>query len=338
MLSVIRTLAAAATVGLIAVSPAQAQTPSRVRDSDDRVSCSHYTVPVNLVTSPTALNIEGELCATPSERRTGETVQLLIHGAATNHAYWDFGTIDGVRYSYARDVAERGIATFAIDELGAGLSSHPLSTELPVTAVANATHQVVQALRGGSATGTRFGKVILVGHSLGAVVVWEEAINFADVDGVIVTGAAHSLTQAFAAAGQKNFIPATSDPRFASSGLDGGYLTTLAGTRATMFFNPADSDPAVIASDEARKDVLPGPELGTALPIVTAKDTLAIKVPVLDILGTDDFTTCGPSTTGGNSIAPRVAWWLRRSSRSTRPKHASTPVWCQARATISVWH
>ena len=129
-------------------------------------------------------------------------MQLLIHGAATNRAYWDFGTVDGVRYSYARDVAERGIATFAIDELGAGESSHPLSTQLPITAVANATHQVVQALRGGSATGTRFGRVILVGHSLGSVVVWEEAINFADVDGVIVTGAAHSLTQAFAEAGQ----------------------------------------------------------------------------------------------------------------------------------------
>jgi len=48
-----------------------------------------------------------------------------------------------------------------------------------------------------------------------------------------------------------------------------------------MFFNAADSDPAVIAS----KDVLPGPELGTALPIVTSKDTRAIKVPVLNILG-----------------------------------------------------
>jgi pimeloyl-ACP methyl ester carboxylesterase len=149
-------------------------------------------------------------------------------------------------------------------------------------------------------TGTRFGNVILVGYSLGSVVVWEEAINFADVDGVIVTGAAHSLTQAFAAAGQKNFIAATSDPKFASSGLDAGYLTTLAGTRANMFFNLADSDPAVIVRDEARKDVLPGPELLTALPIVTSRDTLAIKVPVLDILGSDDFTTCGSSTSGGS--------------------------------------
>jgi len=35
-------------------------------------------------------------------------------------------------------------------------------------------------------------------------------------------------------------------------------------------------------------------------PIVTTTATLAIQVPVLDILGGNDFTTCGPSTTGGN--------------------------------------
>jgi pimeloyl-ACP methyl ester carboxylesterase len=291
-------MAATAVIGVLAASPAQAR--DSASDPTNRVTCNPYTVPVQLASSPSGLNIAGELCATPFDNRADQTVQVLVHGAATNHAYWDFGTVDGMRYSYARDVAKRGIATFAIDELGTGESSHPLSTDLHITAVADATHQVVQALRSGSATGTRFGKVILVGHSLGSVVAWEEAINFADVDGVVVTGAAHSLTQAFAAAGQKNFIPATSDPKFAASGLDGGYLTTLAGTRAGMFFNVADSDPAVIASDEARKDVLPGPELGTALPIVTTKDTLAIKVPVLDILGGQDFTTCGPSTTGGN--------------------------------------
>jgi hypothetical protein len=149
-------------------------------------------------------------------------------------------------------------------------------------------------------TGTRFGNVILVGYSLGSVVVWEEVINFADVDGVIVTGAVHSLMQAFAAAGQKNFIAATSDPKFASSGLDAGYLTTLVGTRGSMFFNVRIPTPGVIARDEARKDVLLGPELLTALPIVTSRDTLAIKVPVLEILGSDDFTTCGSSTAGGS--------------------------------------
>jgi hypothetical protein len=58
----------------------------------------------------------------------------------------------------------------AIDELGAGESSPPLSTDLPIMAVASATHQIVQALRGGSATGTRFSKVIPVGHWQGGKV------------------------------------------------------------------------------------------------------------------------------------------------------------------------
>jgi hypothetical protein len=47
-------------------------------------------------------------------------VQLLIAGATYTHAYWDFGTVDGVSYSYARAVAADGMATFAIDPLGQG--------------------------------------------------------------------------------------------------------------------------------------------------------------------------------------------------------------------------
>jgi hypothetical protein len=83
------------------------------------------------------------------------------------------------------------------------------------------------------------------------------------------------------------------------------YMTVVAAVivvpaRGNMFFVLADSEPAAIVHDEARKDFLPGPELGTALPIVTSRDTLAIKVPVLDILGSDDFTTCGQNTTGGS--------------------------------------
>ena len=41
-------------------------------------------------------------------------------------------------------------------------------------------HQFVQALRSGCVAGIQFGKVIIVGHSLGSVVVWEEAITYGD--------------------------------------------------------------------------------------------------------------------------------------------------------------
>src|SRR5215469_12449865 len=219
--------ATVAVLGLLAASPALAQTSVVDRADRDDVTCRNYTTPVTLSTDPSVrAEIYGELCSTSAERRSGTTVQLLIHGATYNHNYWDFGTVDGVRYSYARDVAERGIATFAIDELGSGDSTRPASTDLTIQAVADVTHQIVQGLRSGSISGTRFGKVISVGHSLGSVVVWQEAIANADVDGVIVTGAAHSLSNAFGAAAQTDFYPASKDPKFAGSSLDPGYLTT----------------------------------------------------------------------------------------------------------------
>ena len=40
---------------------------------------------------------------------------LLIPGATYSHGYWDFGSMSGVTYSYARAVAAEGIATFTID-------------------------------------------------------------------------------------------------------------------------------------------------------------------------------------------------------------------------------
>jgi len=193
-------------------------------------------------------------------------------------------------------VAAHGFPSLAIDLPGAGNSSHPSSDLLTVQAEAFYVHQVVQALRNGSIAGVEFAKVILVGHSLGSVVVWEEAVNYSDVDGVIVTGAAHSITTRFLTSNA--FYPASKDPRYALSGLDSGYLTTLPGTRAGIFFAAPDVNPAVVGEDEERKDVVPAAELSSGLPIVTSTATVAIKVPVLTILGGDDLTTCGLNPQG----------------------------------------
>jgi pimeloyl-ACP methyl ester carboxylesterase len=271
---------------------------------DDAVVCRNLaSIPVALAPGqPAGYMVSGELCATEDELHEGATAQLLIHGAAYNHHYWDFGTVDGIEYSYARDVAAHGFATFALDEIGAGNSSHPSSDLVTSQATAYVAHQIVQGLRRGRINGVplgrgvRFGKVIIVGHSLGSVTVWQEAISYHDVDGVIVTGAAHAVTTQFLTSG--DLYPAVDDPKFAKSGLDTGYLTTLPGTRVTLFYSPPDADPAVITADEASKDVVSATDLSTGLPIVTSNATLAIKVPVLDILGSDDFTTCGLSSEG----------------------------------------
>jgi pimeloyl-ACP methyl ester carboxylesterase len=153
---------------------------------DDAVVCrTRASIPVALAPGqPASYMVSGELCATEDELREGATVQLLIHGAAYNHHYWDFGTVDGIEYSYARDVAAHGLATFAVDEIGAGNSSHPSSELVTSQATAYVAHQIVQGLRRGSiqgvplGRGVPFGKVIIVGHSLGSVTVWREAISY----------------------------------------------------------------------------------------------------------------------------------------------------------------
>jgi len=265
------------------------------------VSCFNIAaIPVALAPGQFAgYTVSGELCATPAELRVGTTVQLLIHGASYNHNYWDFGTTDGVK-SYARDVAAHGFPTFALDSMGSGNSSHPSSDQITVQAVAYVEHQIVQALRNGSIAGVPFGKVIIVGHSLGSTAVWEEAISYGDVDGVIITGAAHSLANAFVNFSPPPFYPAMDDPKFANSGLDKGYLTTVPGDRSALFYSSPDRDPAVVAQDEQRKDVFTIAELATGVQLVTSKATLAIHVPVLTMLGSNDLTTCGRSTQGGN--------------------------------------
>lgn len=268
---------------------------------DDAVLCRNYpATPVALASGqPTSYTVSGELCATEDQLRDGTTLQLLIHGATYNHNYWDFGWIDGIEYSYARESAAHGFPTFAIDLLGSGRSSQPPSDQLNVQAAAFVAHQIVQGLFSGSITGVSFGKIILVGHSLGSTVVWQEAVTYGDVDAVIVTGAAHSLTARFMQLAQADFYPAVNDPKFSHSGLDAGYLTTVPGTRSTFFYSAPNFDPAVLAADEGRKDVVPGTLLATGAPLATTTATLAIQVPVLTILGSDDVPTCGSNPQGG---------------------------------------
>jgi len=259
----------------------------------EEVTCQRADLLVALAPrQPAEYSVSGELCGTRRELRRGALVQLLIHGATYSHDYWDFGSVSGVPYSYARAMAASGVATFAFDEIGAGGSSHPASNLITVDVAAHVAHQIVRALRNGDIGGTRFRKIIAVGHALGAVVAWDEAIRYADVDGVIVTGAAHSLSTRYRDAQANLFSAAVTDPRFITSGLDRGYLTTTPGARAGWFFT------AFIPEEEAHKDVVAATELATAARFVTSTATRSIRVPVLTIVGGNDATLCGPGTRG----------------------------------------
>jgi pimeloyl-ACP methyl ester carboxylesterase len=284
-----------ALAGLLAMASSTVK-PAYAETADD-VSCRHITTPVALASGqPTSYTVSGVLCATADELLDGTTIQLLIHGATYNHDYWDFEKTNGVRYSYARDVAAHGFPTFAIDLPGSGDSSHPPSDQLTAQTDAFVAHEIVQGLRNGSIADVRFGKVITVGHSLGSVIVWQEALSYADVDGLIVTGAAHSITTKFLTSNA--LYPAVKDSKFGNSALDSGYLTTVPGSRTGLYFSAPDFDPAILPVDEAGKDVVSAAELNTGLPIATSTATLAIRVPVLTILGGNDLPTCGINPQG----------------------------------------
>src|ERR1041384_638084 len=133
--------------------------------------CSTTTVPVTAVPL-LVMTVQGQLCLPADSSPT--TIQLLLHGATYNRTYWDL-PYQPERYSYQRDMAAHGMATFAVDELGVGGSSRPLSLLLTGVAQASAIHQVVGHLRAGHVGGTPYSKVVLVGHSAGAAISVVEA-------------------------------------------------------------------------------------------------------------------------------------------------------------------
>lgn len=143
--------------------------------------------------------------------------------------------------------------------------------------------------------GHPFRHVIIVGHSLGSLEVWIEAGRYHDVAAVIVTGVLHALSPAGLAALQADLYPAADDPKFAGSGLDPGYLTTLPGTRESLFYDPATTNPAVVAADEATKDTTTATELAGAAILSeppTEQPSHQISVPVLSVVGENDSLVC----------------------------------------------
>lgn len=262
--------------------------------------CRNVAVPTKV--GSTRGVIAGTLCTPPN----ATTLQVLIHGWTYNRSYFDVG-VQPERYSYARAANKAGYATLAIDRMGAGASLHPLSVFGTVQADIRTVHEVVQAARRG-AFGTPFGKVVTVGHSLGSIIAQGEAGIYRDVDAVITTGfssAINQLNSFILIAGHGH--PATADPRFARSKLDPLYLTSIPGTRV-MFTNPANTDPALHAYDEAAlKDTNSLVEGATLFGYPFTNAISRITVPVLAVTGTKDPFFCGLNSADCTSSATLLA-------------------------------
>jgi pimeloyl-ACP methyl ester carboxylesterase len=273
------------TLGVLAstVLPTQADT----EPSSDTASCTVVRVPVT-VPDLGSTSLRGELC-TPFGQ-TPATVQLLVHGGTYTARYWDAHVPAALRAGYA---------TFAVDRLGSGGSTRPPSAAVNLRTGAEALHDVVTALRQGTIGGRPFQRVVWVGNSFGSYYGWVEASMYNDVDAFVLTGALHNTKPSWIQQATGSLYPAVQDPKFANSGLDPGYLTTVPGTRDDLFYYTPTADPLVIERDERLKDTLTGTEIQDATALASMPPPLtapsrSITVPTLLAVGALDNLMCGP--------------------------------------------
>jgi pimeloyl-ACP methyl ester carboxylesterase len=292
-------------------------------DAPPAPQCRPVQVPVTLTDGGERQAwLAGDVCyPTNAVASLAGAVQVLVSGTAYGRSYWDF-PYQPDTYSYVRAATRAGYTTFNFDRIGIGASTRPLSTQVSIPTNAATIHQAVSQLRAGAIDGIHYGRVVIVGHSLGSLIAWYEAGTYHDVDAVVASGILHTFNALGVARFVTTLYPAALDPRFFGSIIDPGYLTTLPGTRAASFYYPPNTDPAVVASDEALKETATAPEAagvfaqelpGVLRPLsepmcallptlcdgiassVVYGITRSINVPVLEVVGQYDALLCGGS-------------------------------------------
>lgn len=253
-----------------------------------QITCEDVYVPVPV--GLTTQSMYGRLCVPEG----ATTVQVLVPGGTYNSVYWDIG-YDPETLSYRLAMNQAGIATVAVDRLGSGRSSKPLSALVTVSADAQAVHAVVRSLR------PRFDTVVLAGHSVGSGIATTEAATYRDVDGVVITGFTHSINYPAVVPVFTTLVPAALDPVLTGYGLDLGYLTTTAGTRSSSYNSPGVTEPGALAFDEATKGVVTaGEAVNTMLISILIPLSQQLTVPVMIAMGGSDPHFCGQPPLGAD--------------------------------------
>jgi len=280
-------------------------TPARA-GAADAVTCRDVVTSIS-VPGAAPGSIFGRYCHTA--RGTGNPLQILVPGVTYTHRYWDLPGFDG-RYSYAGFMNRHGYDTLAIDRLGIGRSTRPtLAMHVDAYSNADALHQVVDSVRTNGLAGRHYDKIVLTGHSYGTLTSDLTAATYGGVDGIIGTGWLQQPTPLGLIGVLSSFHPAAIDPKFTGTIADPFYVTTRPGVRG-FFYEASETDPAVIAADEAAKDTASSAEMTYMVPANT-KMTTRIGVPTLRLIGERDRVICNPD--------PCTQQWLDETNPALFP-------------------
>lgn len=273
-------LASVALASSLTATPAAAEaTPT--------VDCTDVRIPLPTVATDASgstldeWHVEGELCVPEGAAR----VEVLLSGGTYGSEYWDFG-FQPETYSYVNFANDRRVATFNYDRLGMGESSKPDPTLLTFDTHVDVVYRIVKSLRDGS-FGWKAQRVVLVGHSFGSAIAVSESSMHQDVDAVVLTGLSHFVARVPVEV-MSAWYPARLDPNPRFNDLHPGWLTSRPGARDVFYYLP-NTDPAVLAHDEATKETV---SLGFVAGVRYAAETAVITPPVLTVLGEKDQLMC----------------------------------------------
>lgn len=235
-------------------------------------------------------------------------LEFLIHGIGFDSTYWNF-PIMPQNYSYSMLANDMGYSTFAIDRLGTGNSSHPMSSVVQTATHVEIVRQLTMMLRNGSLTNTTHDTIVHVGHSYGSAISNALVAQYPTIsDGLVLTGysaKAPGLSLFFAGSdlqiasqaypdrfgsGMLKMVNSTSGTTTnVSKNLDNGYLiTSNAAADQLLFFDTPYFDEAVLEAAERTKQTV------TVAEGLTIGNSMAPKFagPVYVVTGSDDLPYC----------------------------------------------
>lgn len=285
---------------LVAPATAQATTPSQIIEREVSFTVQNVNrTDVACTGAPDGktYTVRGTLTGNARELMHPSSVTLLLHGLSYGEFFGNYEAQAG--YDFAQKQAAAGHTTVTIDRLGYDSSDRPLGTAICFGSRADIAHQIVDQLRSGGYTSqqhpSRFPKVVLAGHSVGALIAQTTAFTFRNVDGLM--SLSYSDTDVSPAAMQA-LATATAACAAGGSLADGtsgpaGYVYFGADTPqqflAAHFYAPG-AEPIVADTTAALRNRDPCGDITSYLAAVKVNlDRVdEIRVPVLVMTGSED--------------------------------------------------